>query len=821
MSINGFCSKPDLCGHDVDAPPDVVDQLEELLEYPAAPREVQERGGPEPKFQRRLPCCAKCGLFLLITIAIGLICVIALWLLHYAGLISLRSGSHQRESSLGSRTAVMQSPWFKRANHRACRLNIDDTSADGQGTTISFVNTTLNSCKDRCELLASFCTGVDYSSLNSECDLWTQPIDYMPLVMGRQCFVLNVTAKPLKTCFEGLGERPGYAVVRQGQGKELGSVSYGSLWDCANGCEKEPDCQSFTACQDWRQCFLRSDRLTNNVENLTHVGHGCTSYRRIPCAEAKHSAGGSRRHSGKNVNMHDATSIGTTISQTPVTTTTIPTATTTITTITTTTNPKAGYVWNAWPHFDLPNIGDAGTADADDLASAKQKCERRSCSGFSVRGDTIFFKDMQGPLQKENLIFMGTGDHVVFYSFGPPVQFHWKPVKHYDFPGHDAEVVELSDIDMIKRYAEKKGYTGFSFNNGRARMKNTDKHIFKHYLKYMGKHDPVVFYLPMQSVPTQGATTFFEHDLPKRGRGECAKSGNDCRKTKCCDDPNDFCYSRDKEWATCRSSCSPGIQPGSGEIWSCEALGNVHVPGLSLYCFVVVHSSSSNFRTIQHQAFVGSGIAACDELSVFSERRAHVAHHFWSIPVVPFEITGFGRTVGPVTLQAAWRFLSEHYVWRVHDWVVKVDPETVFFPSALKAQLMTHAEGFHHVDKGHGVYLMTCVKTSDMRMTNALEVVSQKAMATFSFNENACSDLGTSTQHLNVSWLQQCMQSLGSIGSNIGEVVLDSDCDDLPKRIAPNQCKFDKIAFHPFRSVESWKECWEHAHDQATYAKVP
>jgi len=63
-----------------------------------------------------------------------------------------------------------------------------------------------------------------------------------------------------------------------------------------------------------------------------------------------------------------------------------------------------------------------------------------------------------------------------------------------------------------------------------------------------------------------------------------------------------------------------------------------------------------------------------------------------------------------------WRHVIDDGRFRWHDWVVKVDPDTVFMPARLRAQLMHKPE--HSSD---AVYLRTC-KTTPRKCVNTLTI---------------------------------------------------------------------------------------------------
>jgi len=56
----------------------------------------------------------------------------------------------------------------------------------------------------------------------------------------------------------------------------------------------------------------------------------------------------------------------------------------------------------------------------------------------------------------------------------------------------------------------------------------------------------------------------------------CSATGMDCTTSKCCHDPSLVCYEKNTQFATCKSSCTPGIDPDDPleyqTPWSCTAL---------------------------------------------------------------------------------------------------------------------------------------------------------------------------------------------------------------------------------------------------------
>jgi len=56
---------------------------------------------------------------------------------------------------------------------------------------------------------------------------------------------------------------------------------------------------------------------------------------------------------------------------------------------------------------------------------------------------------------------------------------------------------------------------------------------------------------------------------------ECAKGGEDCRKSTCCAEAGHQCFEKNSTFATCKASCTPGpdLYDTDNKEWSCNAVG--------------------------------------------------------------------------------------------------------------------------------------------------------------------------------------------------------------------------------------------------------
>jgi len=64
--------------------------------------------------------------------------------------------------------------------------------------------------------------------------------------------------------------------------------------------------------------------------------------------------------------------------------------------------------------------------------------------------------------------------------------------------------------------------------------------------------------------------------LPKAQDGPCSDSGQDCTRTRCCNDLSLQCFQKDEHWSTCKAICTPGIDPTDAPQyhtpWSCRLI---------------------------------------------------------------------------------------------------------------------------------------------------------------------------------------------------------------------------------------------------------
>jgi len=300
--------------------------------------------------------------------------------------------------------------------------------------------------------------------------------------------------------------------------------------------------------------------------------------------------------------------------------------------------------------------------------------------------------------------------------------------------------------------------------------------------------------------------------------------------------------------------------------------------GISLYCWALMMPFGYEAGLLLEQKRQGVGIFECDEWAVYSNQSMMADGSPFPFPV--HEVTGpngepislfvplggrWHTALNRDVFNQVWLKVVEVDQYRKHDWIVKVDPDSVFFPKRLKQVIGRRAplkdvkmqgpepdkldcsyckkEGFttqscaSHVhwlqSQGHtcrdalesvardapedcgckcndfacdlpanqAVYINNC----QWGLHGPIEVFSRRCIATYIAGLPICSNL------LYHAWgedifVDQCMIELGLTRVNEFDVMSEIACGDQP---AP--CGQTDTTFHPFKNVEKWFACWNFA----------
>eukprot|EP00405_Crypthecodinium_cohnii_P011914 CAMPEP_0206438822 /NCGR_PEP_ID=MMETSP0324_2-20121206/11860_1 /ASSEMBLY_ACC=CAM_ASM_000836 /TAXON_ID=2866 /ORGANISM="Crypthecodinium cohnii, Strain Seligo" /LENGTH=439 /DNA_ID=CAMNT_0053906357 /DNA_START=1 /DNA_END=1320 /DNA_ORIENTATION=+ len=264
------------------------------------------------------------------------------------------------------------------------------------------------------------------------------------------------------------------------------------------------------------------------------------------------------------------------------------------------------------------------------------------------------------------------------------------------------------------------------------------------------------------------------------------------------------------KWTDKKSGVVSGLPPPRAPFPSSKELAALQAPpkekklGGSFFCFslMVPGSYEEDLLKFQHEEKIS--IFGCDEWDVYTNRTIHIAPGL-TTSLVPVDLTvTFGGD--SYTALNSWIFIA---VWKkviddgrhmTHDWVVKVDPDAVFFPERLRPI----AEQY----KGLG-YINNC----KYGLHGPIEVISGQALKVLEADYKASYDGKAPKQcveklHFGLwgedFFLSRCLWQIHNITRETeGALMCEAHCD------CPDWywCDGDRVTYHPFKRTDMYRQC--------------
>jgi hypothetical protein len=225
----------------------------------------------------------------------------------------------------------------------------------------------------------------------------------------------------------------------------------------------------------------------------------------------------------------------------------------------------------------------------------------------------------------------------------------------------------------------------------------------------------------------------------------------------------------------------------------------------SLFCFEVVRAYGFEPDLVRMQLKHRASIFGCDEYTVFSNGGVVDLGEGWKTALIPAPQVQMGNLGAGQTTNSwlnteifmeAWQLVSYDGRFKKHDWTVKVDPDAVFFAERLRWNVRQHTP-----PGGAPFFYMNC-NLYQIALYGSLEVFSRKAMIAYFNGKDRCKSTLNWHGWGEDMFMQKCMLMLG-----VGQV------DDF-SMIGDKRCHYaacwdkTKVAFHDFKSVPSWLDCW-------------
>jgi hypothetical protein len=208
---------------------------------------------------------------------------------------------------------------------------------------------------------------------------------------------------------------------------------------------------------------------------------------------------------------------------------------------------------------------------------------------------------------------------------------------------------------------------------------------------------------------------------------------------------------------------------------------------------------------MKYQNTQRSSIFSCNGFSIFSNESVSVGLGITTTPAVIGPITCekshyWNTCLNTQTFLQIWRRVFSDGWFRLYDWTVKVDPDTVFFPLRLVSILGRHSQG------ENGLYLSNC----GTGVHGPIEVFSKRAILAFRAGIWICQR----SSHANGDWgedmfIDRCLSfHLHIKRESESNLLSERNCRDAQDPEQWHKCTDrQRAAFHPFKSVAAYMEC--------------
>lgn len=292
---------------------------------------------------------------------------------------------------------------------------------------------------------------------------------------------------------------------------------------------------------------------------------------------------------------------------------------------------------------------------------------------------------------------------------------------------------------------------------------------------------------------------------------KCTGAYDDCVASGCCYGVDKQCYTKNKYYGVCKSSCSTDPDPYDGNsTWECNTVGprgwGLALKGYpSVYCISLYMPGSYEGPLLQAHLDMNAGIFTCDGYDVFAAEPDTMKSKDGSIEVKAIQIpkinVGVSQdgTAGNAKLfMAVWDKVIAGGRFRYYDWTVKVDPDAVLLAWRLREHMKPHI--------GEKVYVVNCNKFPSSpnfpMMYGALEIFSHPAMVEYAQSSWRCGQELDWKAWGEDYFMTHCMDYIG-VG-RIGDfgVLGDNVCTGA------NCGDGWTAAYHPFKDIGTWSDCW-------------
>eukprot|EP00440_Ansanella_granifera_P015954 gb/GFBE01017331.1/.p1 GENE.gb/GFBE01017331.1/~~gb/GFBE01017331.1/.p1 ORF type:complete len:562 (+),score=97.24 gb/GFBE01017331.1/:1-1686(+) len=230
----------------------------------------------------------------------------------------------------------------------------------------------------------------------------------------------------------------------------------------------------------------------------------------------------------------------------------------------------------------------------------------------------------------------------------------------------------------------------------------------------------------------------------------------------------------------------------------------------SMLCLELVVPFSAEMDLVVMQYSQNISIFQCEKYAVYSSQLLQIADGLVTRRIDSSQMAEaagqWGTALNTEIFMAFWRSVINDGEYLGANWIVKVDPDTVWFPDRLRP-ILRNQEQDEEALHGKGIYLNNC----HAGLHGPIEIFSQNSIHTLASSSSQCyesmKDWGDA-QWGEDMWVDQCFLQVGHAKRVYVDVLLAEDhCNKWP---GWTSCTANKIAFHPFKDVQAYRNCAAH-----------
>lgn len=240
----------------------------------------------------------------------------------------------------------------------------------------------------------------------------------------------------------------------------------------------------------------------------------------------------------------------------------------------------------------------------------------------------------------------------------------------------------------------------------------------------------------------------------------------------------------------------------------------------SLFCTAMCLPHGYELGLLQAQYERGRlGLFGCNEWDVYSNMSLRLtpvgSHPLIKTLVIngslSAEVGGhWGTALNTKVFIKFWdHVLSNKKAWAC-EWIVKVDPDTMWLPVRLRALLRTRTGPLAEEEPAGGIFLNNC----HVGLHGPIEVLSKAALGNYKNGRHKCEE-GTPGTRAQEDWfLRDCFESIGVLKVDAYNMMLEATlaCQEAASTLDPERgdrppCFSPQVAFHPFKATHTWMRC--------------